>query len=202
MCLSKWRPSFTGPWHWSEGREGSSRQNAHSSRASERGRLPFLLVWGSKAYCQKSLSRQRPKAEEGTHPPGKKEPATQRLLILKKMMGKRGQREISSGNRSRGTGTGNSESLCPRTVIEELACSSQQIRADTMVTRKTTTSVSDGSKDCEDLSVPRTTGTQSLSRAGWPSWRVTLQLSLQQPAKMSRKLVENWLQAYTAYLKQ
>lgn len=166
------KTELPGPWHWSE-LSVHWRWQTQPDRASEetlgvwqwrsggqqwgrmltapghqRGRMPFLLVWGSKAYCQKSPSHQRPKAEEETHPSGKKELVTNRLLILKKMMGSRGQREISFGNRSRGTSTGNREGLCPRIFIKEMAYSSQQIWADTMVTRKKTTSVSDGPKGC------------------------------------------------------
>ena len=161
------KTGLIGLWHWSELSTGRWQtrpdrasedsgclavkvggHSAHSSRASGRGRMSFFLVWVSKAYCQKCLSHQRPKAEEQMHPPGSKELATNRLLILKKMMGNKVQREISFGSRRVGTRTGTREGLCHRVFIKELACSSQHPWADTMVTRKTTSSVSDGPKVC------------------------------------------------------
>lgn len=59
----------------------------------------------------------------------------QRPISPKKMGVNKGQKEISLGNKSRGTATGNWEGLCHRIFAKGLASSIQQTWADTTVTK-------------------------------------------------------------------
>ena len=97
-------------------------------------------------------------------PPGNKEPTTNRLLIPKTMMGNRSQREIPLGNRSRNMATGNWEDLCHRIFVKgsaySIAAGLGRLHGDKE--DHNNRSVQETQGLCEDLSEPKTKGTQSL----------------------------------------
>lgn len=99
------------------GRHCGYRCRQGALRASERrGGSPSLVSEAQRPIAIHLLSHHWPKAKEEMHPPGNLEPATNKLII-EKMTGSKGQREISFGNRSRGMAIGNWEDVWERLVL-------------------------------------------------------------------------------------